>query len=144
MSTILFDGVCNLCNGFVQFVIPRDPTGRFSFASLQSPAAARLLADCAPAPLPDSIVLYDDGVLYTESAAVLRIARGLRFPWNLGYAFIIVPRPVRDWAYRIVARNRYRWFGKRDVCMVPTPDLRRRFLDDTSVTGAPATAKTRA
>ena len=126
---LLFDGVCTLCNGFVQFVIERDPAGRFQFAPLQSDAAARLLG-VAPPPLPDSLVLLEDGRLFTRSTAALRVARRLRFPWPLAYVFVAVPRPVRDWVYDAVARNRYRWFGRRDVCMVPTPDLRSRFLND--------------
>lgn len=129
-AVVLFDGVCNLCNGFVRFVIARDARTRFSFASLQSDAASRLLART---PLADhaaeTIVLVDGDRILTKSAAALRIARDLTFPWNLAYAFIGVPRPLRDWVYDLVARNRYRWFGKQDVCMVPTPELRRRFLD---------------
>jgi predicted DCC family thiol-disulfide oxidoreductase YuxK len=129
---ILFDGVCNLCNGFVQFVIDRDPRAQFRFASLQSAAAAALLngARGVRRAVPDSVVLIEGDRLYTQSTAALRVARGLGFPWNLSYAFIVVPEPLRDAAYAWVARNRYRWFGKRDVCMVPTPALRERFLND--------------
>jgi predicted DCC family thiol-disulfide oxidoreductase YuxK len=126
---LLFDGVCTLCNGFVRFVIERDPAGRFQFAPLQSDAARRMLG-AAPQPWPDSLVLVEDGRLFTRSTAALRVARGLRFPWPLAYGFVAVPRPVRDWVYDVVARNRYRWFGRRDVCMVPTPELRSRFLND--------------
>ena len=127
---MLFDGVCNLCNGFVRFIIARDPRGRFRFASLQSPAAAALLnGRLQHGLLPDSIVLVEGDDIYTQSTAALRVAGGLRFPWNLWYGFMLVPRPLRDIVYAWVARNRYRWFGKRDVCMVPTPDLRARFLD---------------
>ena len=128
---ILFDGVCNLCNGFVQFVIARDPQAHFRFASLQSKAAAALLnGRIRNGPVPDSVLLVEDGRTYTQSTAALRVARGLGFPWNLSYGFIIVPKLLRDVVYDWVARNRYEWFGKRDVCMVPTPDLRDRFLDD--------------
>jgi predicted DCC family thiol-disulfide oxidoreductase YuxK len=126
---LLFDGVCTLCNGFVRFVIERDPAGRFQFAPLQSAAAARLLGATAR-PLPDSLVLLEDGRLFTRSTAALRVARGLPFPWPLAYVFVAVPRPVRDWVYDVIARHRYRWFGRRDVCMVPTPELRSRFLND--------------
>jgi predicted DCC family thiol-disulfide oxidoreductase YuxK len=130
-SVILFDGVCNLCNSFVQFVIARDPLGRFQFAPLQSGAAARLLgARDTHDERPDSMFLVQDGRVFTRSAAALRILRGLRFPWPLAFACIAVPRPLRDWAYDMVARHRDQWFGRRDVCMVPTPDLRARFLDD--------------
>lgn len=129
-SLVLFDGVCNLCNGFVQFVVARDPGGRFQFGAQQSASARRVLEQHdTPAPLPDAIVLVDDGQFFTRSTAALRIARRLTFPWPLAYAFIAVPRPLRDWIYDLVARHRYRWFGKRDHCMVPTPALRSRFID---------------
>jgi predicted DCC family thiol-disulfide oxidoreductase YuxK len=127
---ILFDGVCNVCNGFVQFVIARDPGARFQFAALQSDSARRLLARVdGLGQVPDSVVLVDRGRVYTRSSAALRIARGLPFPWSLARALIVVPRPLRDWVYDRVARHRYRWFGRKDVCMVPTPDLRARFLE---------------
>jgi predicted DCC family thiol-disulfide oxidoreductase YuxK len=127
---ILFDGVCNLCNGFVQFVIARDPAGIFRFGPLQSDAARQLIADTRPpASMPDSVVLVENGRVWTQSSAVLRVARRLRFPWWLASVLVAVPRPIREWFYRVVARNRYRWFGKRDRCMVPTPELRARFLD---------------
>ena len=127
--TILFDGVCNLCNGFVRFVVRRDPAARFRFAALQSPAAAALLREAGVAsPLPDSVILVEDGRVYLRSGAALRIARGLRFPWPLAYAAIVVPRFIRDRVYDAVAARRYRWFGRRDVCMVPTPELQKRFL----------------
>ena len=130
-GTILFDGVCNLCNGFVQFVIVRDPHAHFRFAPLQSAAAASLLREAgASGPLPDSIVLLADGRAYFRSAAALRILRGLRFPWPLAYALIAVPRVLRDPVYDFIASRRYRWFGRRETCMVPTPDLRRRFLPE--------------
>ena len=129
-SVVLFDGVCNLCNGFVQFVIARDPAGRFQFGALQSASARRLLeGHDAPDPLPDAIVLVEDGQIFTRSTAALRIARRLTFPWPLAGVFFAVPRPLRDWIYAIVARNRYRWFGRREQCMVPTPELRSRFID---------------
>jgi predicted DCC family thiol-disulfide oxidoreductase YuxK len=124
---ILFDGVCNLCNGFVQFVIARDPAARFRFAALQSASARRLLDGLSA--VPDSVVLVDGGRVYTRSSAALRIARGLPFPWSLARALIVVPRPLRDWVYDRVARHRYQWFGRKDVCMMPTPDLRARFLE---------------
>jgi predicted DCC family thiol-disulfide oxidoreductase YuxK len=126
---ILFDGVCNLCNGFVQFVIRRDPSARFRFAALQSDAAAALLRQAGVStPLPDSVVLVAGGRVHVRSAAVLRVARGLRFPWPLAYAGILVPPVIRDRLYDVVAARRYRWFGRRETCMVPTPDLATRFL----------------
>ena len=129
-SLVLFDGVCHLCEGFVQFVIARDPAGRFQFGALQTPSARRVLdLHDTPDPLPDTLVLVDQGRVFTRSTAVLRIARHLTFPWPLAYAFLAVPRPLRDWTYAIVARHRYQWFGKREHCMVPTPAIRARFID---------------
>lgn len=149
--TLLFDGVCNLCNAGVLFIIKRDRRGRVRFAPLQSEAALRLLEEAGVAALPeageadpDSMIVIErlpggpggrereggKGELrvYDRSAAALRIARALRWPWPLLGAFWIVPRPLRDWIYRIIARNRYRWFGRRDACMMPTPELQARFL----------------
>ena len=113
----------------MQFIIARDPAARFRFAALESAAARRLLAGVAlPGPLPDSVALIERGRVYTRSDAVLRIARRLRFPWPLLSACIVLPRPLRDRLYDLVARRRYRWFGKRDSCMAPAPELRARFL----------------
>jgi predicted DCC family thiol-disulfide oxidoreductase YuxK len=125
-ETIFFDGVCNLCNSTVQFVIARDPEARFQFAALQSDAARKLLG--ARTPL-ESIVLVETERIYTKSTAVLRIARGLRFPWPLLYALVVVPRPLRDMVYEWVGRHRYGWFGKRETCMTPSPEVRGRFVD---------------
>ena len=128
-ATILFDGVCNLCNGFVQFVIARDPGAHFRFAPLSSPAAERLLAEAGVTlPVPDTIVLLEDGAAFYRSDAALRVARGLTFPWPLAYGLVAVPRFIRDRVYDFIAARRYRWFGRRDACMIPTPDLRARFL----------------
>ena len=128
-AVILFDGVCNLCNGSVQFVIKRDRQKYFRFASLQSDSAIRVLSEYADfATVPDSIVLIEDHRVWVKSAAILRIARHLRFPWPAAYAFTAIPRPLRDWVYDLVARHRYRWFGRKDYCMVPTPELQDRFL----------------
>ena len=130
MPVVLFDGVCNLCNGSVRFVIERDPHKHFQFAPLQSETATTLIGRTAdPLAMPDSIVLVDDGRLYVRSTAALRIARRLRFPWPLLWLFMAVPRPLRDWVYDLIARHRYGWFGKRDTCMVPTKEIRDRFLE---------------
>jgi predicted DCC family thiol-disulfide oxidoreductase YuxK len=127
--TVFFDGVCNLCNWSVRFIIKRDPRGQFRFAALQSDAARALLAKAGvDGQAGDTMLLLEDGRLFDRSTAALRIARRLRFPWRLAYGLIILPRPLRDWLYRIIARHRYRWFGKRDVCMVPTPELQSRFV----------------
>jgi predicted DCC family thiol-disulfide oxidoreductase YuxK len=137
-AVILFDGVCNLCHGFVQFIIRHDTAGRFRFAALQSPAGQALLAAHGHAPLvalpdPDSVVLLENGRLYTHSTAILRIARLLGKGWRLAEAGWLLPRPWRDALYRFVARHRYRWFGRQEACWLPTPALRARFLTDELV-----------
>jgi predicted DCC family thiol-disulfide oxidoreductase YuxK len=130
---VLFDGLCNLCSASVRFIVARDPAARFRFASLQSPAAQALLAPFgAPATALESVVLLDEGRLYTRSDAALRIARALRPPWPLCTALLAVPRPLRDALYEFVARHRFRWFGRRSACFVPTPELQARFLEASS------------
>jgi predicted DCC family thiol-disulfide oxidoreductase YuxK len=125
---ILFDGVCNLCNGVVQFVIARDPQARFKFASQQSEVGCEIMRQYN---LPEmtSVVLIRDGQALLKSDAVLEIARLLPAPWSWAVAFKIVPRALRDFVYDLVARSRYSIFGKREVCWLPTPELRTRFLD---------------
>lgn len=129
--TVLFDGVCNLCNSSIQFVIRRDPApATFRFAALQSEAGRRLQREHGlDEHALDTVVLIEDGSAFVRSSAALRIARRLGFPWSLASALLIVPRPIRDAVYGWISRNRYRWFGQRDACMVPTPELRSRFLD---------------
>ncbi len=128
---LLFDGVCNLCNAAVQWIIRRDRRERLLFASLQSDVATRELerAGTSQDRLPDSLVLIDERGVHTRSRAAIRVARLLGLPWSLAVVFVIIPPPLRDWAYGVIARNRYRWFGRRDACMMPTPELRERFLD---------------
>ena len=121
-----------MCNGSVRFIIARDPEAYFRFAPLQSETGRRLLAESGADRRSDSIVLIQDGRAYTQSAAALEIARRLRFPWPLFYALILIPAFLRNQVYDFVARNRYRWFGKRDVCMRPTPELRSRFIEQDS------------
>jgi predicted DCC family thiol-disulfide oxidoreductase YuxK len=111
-------------------VIVRDPAARFQFAALQSEAAAAVLrATTVATALPDSIILVDADRVFVRSDAALRILRRLRFPWPMFYGLMIVPRPIRDRVYDFIAAHRYRWFGRRERCMVPTADLKRRFLD---------------
>lgn len=126
---VLFDGVCNLCNASVDFIIRRDRKGRLRFAALQSEAAKTFLGNLEiPKSLPDSILFYENEKLYSRSAAVLRIASYLGFPWVLAKIFIIIPAFVRDAVYDFVARNRFRWFGKKETCRMPTQEERGRFL----------------
>ena len=126
---VLFDGVCNLCNDAVDFVVRHDPERRFKLASLQSDAGQALLAryGLAEDP-PDSIVLVERGRVYLRSTAALRIAAGLDGALPLLQAFLAVPPRLRDAVYRYIAENRYRWFGKRETCRLPTPEERARFL----------------
>lgn len=129
-NIILFDGVCNLCVSSVQFIIKRDPVGIFYFASLQSDVGVRLSENFgALIEKTDSIILIKGDKCYIESDAALKIASKLKGGWKLLYIFIIIPKPLRDAAYRYVARNRYKWFGKKDACMIPTPDLEKRFIE---------------
>ncbi|CAN5648749.1 thiol-disulfide oxidoreductase DCC family protein [soil metagenome] len=129
-AVILFDGVCTLCNRSVQFIIRRDADGYFNFASLQSSAGRRLIQrhglDQDQA---DSVILVEGGRAYGRSDAALRIVRNLGGVWPVMTVFRIVPRSVRDRLYDWIASNRYRWFGRREECMIPTPELRRRFLE---------------
>ncbi|AIF67369.1 thiol-disulfide oxidoreductase DCC family protein [Terribacillus saccharophilus] len=127
-AIILFDGVCNLCNNSVQFIIRHDKDAYFKFASLQSDFG-RQLKEAKQIPNDvDSIILVENGKVYMQSSAILRIARHLDGAWKLAAAALFIPRPIRDIIYRYVARNRYRWFGRQDQCMLPSPDLKERFL----------------
>lgn len=128
---MLFDGVCNLCNGSVAWLIARDPRGKLRFAALQSAAAARRLADAGltNATL-DTMVLFDDKGVHTRSSAVIRIAMHLGFPWSMAAVGLVLPRALRDWLYERFANNRYRWFGRTEQCMMPTAGVRARFVED--------------
>lgn len=128
-AIILFDGVCNFCSGSVNFIIERDRAGYFKFAPLQSEIGERLLAKHdIDKNKTDSVILIEDEKVYTYSTAALRIARRLDGFWKYFYAFIVVPRPIRDFFYKLFAKNRYRLFGKQDACMLPTAEMRARFL----------------
>jgi predicted DCC family thiol-disulfide oxidoreductase YuxK len=128
-AILYFDGECNLCNGFVQFILRHDKKKIFLFASLQSQAAKEIPSDLVGKAhgIPDSVVLYYWGHYYIRSAAALRTVRLLGGMFRLLYAAMILPRFLRDGAYDIVARNRYKWFGKGQ-CMVPGPGIAERFL----------------
>ena len=128
-AIVLFDGVCNFCNASVNFVIERDKAGYFKFAPLQSEIGEELIAkhgiDTAET---DSVIVVENDLAYTHSSAALRIAKQLDGLWSWSYGFIVVPKPVRDFFYRLFAKHRYRLFGRQDACMMPTPEIRARFL----------------
>ena len=134
---LLFDGVCNLCNGTVNFILDRERGEEIRFGSLQSKPGQALLREIGFS-LTDlqSLVLIERGRSFTRSTAALRLARYLRFPWRALGVFRLIPPFLRNWAYNLVARNRYRWFGKSEQCRVPTPELRARFLDEPSFEAA--------
>lgn len=128
-SVILFDGVCNLCNTSVQFVLKHDKKQHFLFASLQSDAASKVLLQFnVTNSNSGTIILIEEGKLYEKSTAVLRIAKKLNPIWNLFYFFIFLPESIRDFVYDIVAKNRYRWFGKSNHCLINTPQNANRFI----------------
>ena len=128
-AVILFDGVCNLCDSTVQFILKRDKKGYFHYASLQSEAGQALLtANGLPTTDFDSFILVENGKVYQKSTGALRVARHLGGAWPLLYAFIIIPPFIRNAVYNWVARNRYRWYGKKEECMLPRPEWRERFL----------------
>ena len=126
---ILFDGVCNFCNGAVNFAIKRDKKARLKFATLQSGIASQLLDkfNLSARDL-NSFVLIENGKVYTRSTAALKVFRYLDGLWPLMYGFIIVPIFLRDAIYKLIAKNRYKWFGIRKECMIPTPGIRSRFF----------------
>ncbi|MEO5941933.1 MAG: thiol-disulfide oxidoreductase DCC family protein [Ferruginibacter sp.] len=126
---ILFDGICNLCNGAVQYVIRHDSEAVFQFASLQSESGQNLLQQYnLPKNNFNSFVLIEDNKVYTKSTAALKVAKRLKGGIKLLYGFIIVPAFIRNGVYNIIANNRYKWFGKKNECMIPTPSLQSRFL----------------
>lgn len=126
---ILFDGVCNLCNGTVDFIIKRDVGENFRFGSLQSEAGRKLAVECGVGTETDSVVLLASGKVFLKSAAALEIARQLPFPWKMAVIFKVVPPGWRDKIYDWVARNRYRWFGKKETCRLPTKNERTLFVE---------------
>lgn len=127
---ILFDGVCNLCNGSVIFILKHEKNPVFYFASIQSEAGKGLLEWCKlPEDFNQAVIFIDHGKIYLGSTAALKIGGQLRIPWSfLAQMGLRIPRFIRDWVYNQIARHRYPWFGKRDVCMVPTESLKARFL----------------
>lgn len=127
---VLIDGQCNMCHGITRFVIERDPTQQFKFASLQSKVGQQFLeAGGMSSNALDTFVMIEGGRYYTKSTAALRMFRKLKGLWPLAYVFIVVPTFIRDRVYDAVAKRRYRWFGTNDSCLIPTPEVRKRFLD---------------
>lgn len=128
-SIILFDGVCNLCNSSVNFIIDHDKKNVFRFASLQSDAGQTLLKKFNLNVKDfNSIILVENDKFYERSSAVMKIVRKFPGLWKFLYLFIIIPPPVRNFVYDIIADNRYKWFGKKESCRVPTPELKEKFL----------------
>lgn len=126
---ILFDGVCNFCNTSVNTIIKFDKKKYFRFAPIQSDIGKFLMDTYKLDPVKfDSVILCDDNKAYVFSSAILNIARKLGGIYSLGYAFVLIPKFIRDPLYKWIAKNRYKWWGKKDSCMIPTPELKSRFL----------------
>ena len=127
---ILFDGVCNFCNSSVNFIIDKDSRDVFRFASLQSDFGQKCLKGInLPVDSFSTLILVSDGKYFTRSSAALRIAAKLSFPYNLSIAFIVVPPFIRNIFYNIIARNRYKWFGRKEVCRIPSAEERAKFIE---------------
>ena len=128
---VLFDGLCNLCSRSVQFIIKHEKVEVLQFAAVQSPGGVRRLKSVGFDPKDvKTFVLIEDCLPYVKSDAVIRVAARFRGAWSLLAFFRIVPRPIRDWMYDVVATKRYRWFGRRETCFVPTPELAARFINE--------------
>ena len=126
---ILFDGVCNLCNGSVQFILKRDKKNKFRFGSLQGNYGQQMMKKLQmPSGDMYSFILQENEKVYTRSTAALRVLKLLGGKWKLFYSFIVIPKFVRDGVYRFIAQNRYRWFGKKEECWIPDPKWNDRFL----------------
>ncbi len=126
---VLFDGVCNFCNGMVNFAIRNDRKAKLKFTPLQSDTAQQLKSQFNIPPSTDSVILVENGKVYTYARAAIRITKYLDWPVRMMYAFIIIPPFICQPFYKWVARNRYKWFGKKESCMIPTPEFRERFID---------------
>jgi predicted DCC family thiol-disulfide oxidoreductase YuxK len=127
---LLFDGVCNLCHSSVQFILKNEKNHKLKFAAIQSEAGKRLLNHYHIDPnQTNSVILIADNQVFTEFDAVLKLTVFLKFPYSTGKIMFVVPQTIRNFFYKKVAKNRYNWFGKRESCMIPTPNLRKRFLE---------------
>lgn len=125
---ILFDGDCNFCDKSVQFIINRDPKGYYKLASLQSNAGKKIKQKMNIPEDLDSMIYIHNNRYYDRSSAILRICKNLKGVVKWGYILLIIPKPIRDFFYKIIAKNRYKWFGKKTSCMIPTPEMKKRFL----------------
>ena len=125
---VLFDGVCNLCNASVDFIVKRERNNKLRFASLQSELGQQIITKYVDGEAPDSILFLEDGKLYTQSTAALRVSTYLKFPWCLIGFLRIFPSKLRDYVYNFIAANRYKWFGKKETCRLPTEEERKKFL----------------
>ena len=127
-NIVLFDGDCNFCNKSVQFILKRDPTGYFSFTSLQGSYSRELLERYEVKEQMASFILVEDGVLYEKSTAALRVCKKLTGLWRFFSILLLVPKPLRDFVYDFVAKNRYAWFGNKDRCILLSKEEQKRFL----------------
>jgi len=127
--TILFDGVCNLCNNSVNFILKHERSTLFQFESIQSETGKELLQWCGlQEDFSEAVIYIENGKVHQGSTAALKIGQRLKFPWSMISSLgLLVPKVFRDWVYRQIGTNRYQWFGKRDVCMIPTQALKARF-----------------
>lgn len=125
---VLFDGICNFCNSSINFIIQKDKHKKFKFATLQSKTGQYLLQKHQIKDV-DSVILVAGEKAYVKSDAVLKIGKSLGGIYRLAYVFILIPKPLRNFLYDFIAKNRYKWFGQKNECMIPTPDVRERFLD---------------
>ena len=126
---LIFDGVCNLCNSSVAFIIRHDEKKRIRFSPSQSEFSKKLLAQKNITSFySSSVILFHNNKFYTKSSAVLHIAKLMGWPFKILFIFIVIPYPIRDFIYKMIARNRYKWFGKKDKCMVPSEEVRERFV----------------
>ena len=126
---VLFDGVCNFCNSSVQFIIKHDQTNSLKFASLQSQTGQELLAKYNIPKEIDSVIFIEHNKAFTKSSAALKIGNYFGGLWKMTQVFFIVPSFIRNFFYDIIAKNRYKWFGKKDSCMLPSPEIRDRFIE---------------
>jgi predicted DCC family thiol-disulfide oxidoreductase YuxK len=128
---LLFDGLCNLCNGSVQFILEHERVPIFRFASIQSESGKELLTWCGlPPDFSDAVIYMEHGKIHLGSTAAVKIGQRLRFPWSMiSSVGLLIPKKIRDWIYRQIGIHRYQWFGKREVCMIPTRELKARFYD---------------